>query len=166
MTPQRLLNTGISPAMAELESIGVRDSVGARRFLLAIALQESRLDHRRQVIAGGSETGPAASFWQFEQGGGCKGVLTHPASSERMRKICADYNVLPTPSGLWEAMRYNDIVAAAAARMLVYTLPFALPTTQEQGWQQYLSAWRPGKPHLQSWEKNWVQASLALGIKS
>lgn len=165
MTPQRLLNTGISPAMAELESIGVRDSVEARRFLLAIALQESRLDHRRQVVAGGSETGPAASFWQFEQGGGCKCVLTHPASSERMRKVCADYNVLPTPSGLWEAMRYNDIVAAAAARLLIFTLPKRLPKTAEEGWQQYIDAWRPGRPHPSKWQANWGAATLAVGLK-
>jgi hypothetical protein len=165
MTPQRLLNTGIVPALAELEALGIPDSVDARRILLAIALQETSLQHRRQVVAGGAENGPAASFWQFEQGGGCQGVLTHPAVSDKMNKICFAFNVLPTKSNLWEAMRYNDIVAAAAARCLIYTLPKKLPTTEADGWAQYVAAWRPGKPHPESWAMHWRNATLSVGLK-
>lgn len=165
MTPKRLLETGIIPALKELESQGVKDSVDARRFLMAIALQESALRHRRQVVAGGEENGPAASFWQFEKGGGCVGVLTHKSVAARMRTICNDYNVQPTSAGLWEAMRYNDVVAAAAARLLIYTLPSGLPKTEKQGWEQYISAWRPGKPHLSTWAANWGAATLAVGME-
>lgn len=165
MTPQRLLTTGIAPALAELEALGIPDSVDARRILLAIALQETSLQHRRQVVSGGVENGPAASFWQFEQGGGCRGVLTHPTVADRMNKICFAFNVMPTSAGLWEAMRYNDVVAAAAARLLIYTLPKKLPTTEAEGWAQYLSAWRPGKPHPEVWAANWRNATLAVGLK-
>ena len=154
MTPNRLLKTAILPAFSELASLGVNDSKEARRFVLAIALQESALSNRRQVV-GGAENGPATSFWQFEKMGGCHGVLTHKSVCKIMEKICQDYNVLPVPSMLWEAIRYNDIVAACAARLLVYTLPHALPKTAEVGWEQYVEAWRPGKPHQETWSANW-----------
>jgi hypothetical protein len=166
MTPQRLLTTAINPALAELELQGVAQNVHAARFLLAIALQESALRYRRQVSSGGVENGPASSYWQFEQGGGCKGVLTHKGVASKMLNICNAYDVNPTPAGLWEAMRYNDIVAACAARLLIYTLPKGLPVTAEHGWDQYLSAWRPGKPHPETWAKHWQSAAFIVGLKS
>lgn len=164
MTPKRLLELAIIPALTELAADGIPDTPAARRFLLAIALQESGLEHRRQVVAGGAENGPAVSWWQFEQGGGCKGVLRHKASAERMRNACADHNVPDTPAGLWEAMRYHDIIAATAARLLIYTLPSKLATTAAEGWAQYISAWRPGKPHPDTWARNWVLAGLTVGV--
>ena len=162
MTPQRLLKTAIIPAFAELAARGIRDTPEARVLVLAISLQESALRHRRQVVAGGEEAGPARSFWQFEKGGGCVGVLTHRAVKDHMATVCELYNVKATPAGLWEAMHYQDIVAAAAARLLVYTLPFALPVTPEAGWAQYIEAWRPGKPHPQTWPSAWSRAVAAV----
>lgn len=164
MNPERLLQTAIIPALDELAALGIPSSISAKRFLLAIALQESGLAHRRQVGAGGAENGPAVSWWQFEQGGGCKGVLTHLSAAPRMLKLCEAFNVKPDPSALWEAMHYQDIIAAAAARLLVYTLPSALPDTQDVGWSQYISAWRPGKPRPDEWPKNWALASKAVGV--
>jgi hypothetical protein len=165
MSPIRLLNLAIIPALAELARCGIADTVDARRFVLAIALQESGLAHRRQVLAGGIENGPAASFWQFEQGGGCKGVLTHYLVAPTMRQLCVDFNIDTTPAGLWEAMRYHDIVAAIAARLLIYTLPGKLPTTAADGWAQYVAAWRPGKPHPEKWASCWDLATLTVGAK-
>jgi hypothetical protein len=164
MSPIRLLNLAIVPALAELASRGIADTAAARRFILAIALQESGLAHRRQVVSG-TEDGPAASFWQFEAGGGCKGVLIHSLTKQHMQDLCAAFNVEPTPQGLWEAMRYHDIIAAAAARLLVYTLPGNLPTTAAEGWTQYTAAWRPGKPHPQTWAGAWDLATLTVGAK-
>lgn len=164
MNPQRLLQTAIMPALNELASLGIPSSVSAARFLLAIALQESGLAHRRQVGVGGAENGPAVSWFMFEQGGGCKGVLTHPAAAPRMLKLCEAFNVKPDPSALWEAMHFQDIIAAIAARLLVYTLPGALPDTADAGWAQYLSAWRPGSPRPEEWPKNWALASKAVGV--
>lgn len=163
MDPKRLLQRAILPALDELATQGIPASVQAARFMLAIALQESGLAHRRQVGVGGVENGPAASFWQFEQGGGCKGVLTHPSAAPKMKAICEAYNVDPTPAALWEAMRYQDVVAAGAARLLIFTLPHSLPLTAETGWQQYVAAWRPGKPHPERWADNWALASASVG---
>lgn len=162
MKAARLLRTAIVPALAELAMCGIPDTPDARRIILAIALQESGLRRRRQVVAGGTETGPAASYWQFEAGGGCHGVLTHYLVAPTMRQLCAEFNVAASPGGLWEAMRYNDIVAAIAARLLVYTLPHKLPSTADEGWKQYLEAWRPGKPHHDTWASAWATATATV----
>jgi len=164
MTPNRLYQTAIRPALEELALLGIPNTPQAARFLLAIALQESGLRNRRQVSADGTENGPAASFWQFEKGGGCKGVLSHRASGPIMLRICEGFNITPEAQILWEAMRYQDVVAAAAARLLIYTLPSGLPQTSEQGWSQYLSAWRPGKPKPDTWAANWALASATIGV--
>lgn len=162
MTPLKLLRTAIIPAAIELAPFGVTDSLQSRRLLLAIALQESRIEHRRQVSSDGTESGPAASFWQFEKGGGCKGVLEHRTAAPAMRQVCASFNVEANALALWEAMRYQDIVAACAARLLVSTLPAALPETAMDGWAQYISAWRPGKPKPDTWSANWATADAAV----
>lgn len=164
MTPERLYRVAILPAMAELSALGIPSTPYAWRFLLAIALQESNLMHRRQLTAGGEELGPASSFWQFEVGGGCRGVLAHAATGVLMTKMCDAYNVKADPLALWEAMRYNDVVAAMAARLLVYTLPGKLPATAEDGWSQYLAAWRPGKPHPDRWQNCWDVATKTVGV--
>lgn len=162
MTPELFLSTGIVPALAYLRGHGIPDTLAARRIILTICMQESGIRHRRQVGSDGTESGPAASYAQFEKSGGCKGVLTHRGVKEIMLKACADFNLTPTPEGLWEAMRYNDVIACIAARLLIYTLPKSLPDTEEEGWAQYLSAWRPGKPKPDKWSTYWSAADLIV----
>jgi hypothetical protein len=165
MTPLRLLQSAIEPAAAELAAGGVKDSPAVSVFLLAIALQESGLRHRRQVGSSGAEDGPASGYWQFEKGGGCRGVLRHRVTAPHMRRICDAFDIEQTEQVLWEAMRYQDIVAAVAARLLVLSLPDALPTTAAQGWTQYLEAWRPGKPHPATWAGHWATAEATIWRK-
>jgi hypothetical protein len=166
MSPLRLLNLGIMPALAELARCGIPDTVDARRFILAIALQESRLAHRRQVAAGGVESGPAASFWQFEQGGGCKGVLTHYLVASDHAQPVRRLQHRPDPGrpvGGDALPRHHggdrrapaDLHAAVAS---CRPLPAA-------GWDQYTAAWRPGKPHPETWASNWDLATLTTGAK-
>src|SRR5690606_35531315 len=64
-----VVEQAIWPAYALLPSR--MDSDRATVMLLAIGLQESRFEHRRQI------KGPARGFWQFERGGGVRGVMTH-----------------------------------------------------------------------------------------
>lgn len=162
MTPSRLLTTAIIPAFAELAAAGIPDTLPARRMVLAVALQETRLRHRRQVASSGLETGPAMSFWQFERGGGCVDVFHHHSVNDRMRRICFDFNIEPNSAALWTAMQFQDVVAACAARLLIYIRPQPLPTTADEGWSQYLLAWRPGKPHPQTWAGHWATADEAV----
>ncbi len=79
MDLQTIITNAVQPA---LQIIGVRDTPEGRLMLLAIGLQESRFEHRRQL-----GNGPARGFWQFEAGGGVKGVMTHLASRDDARRI-------------------------------------------------------------------------------
>jgi hypothetical protein len=135
------------------------DSLPARAMLAAIALQESRFEYRRQI------NGPARGFFQFEKNGGVKGVLTHPATSDHIRNVldALAYNHAVETS--YVAIEHNDVLACAFARLLLWTVPGALPARDdpEGAWQQYLSAWRPGKPHRATWDalyaKGWEMAT-------
>ena len=119
----------------------------ARAMLLAIGLQESRFEHRFQV------GGPARGFWQFEKGGGVKGVLDHHSTKEYITGVCKTLRIPATETDCYEAIAYNDPLACCFARLLLYTLPVKLPLKNEsqKGWEQYIAAWRPGKPHFESW---------------
>lgn len=164
MTPQRLYQTAIRPALDELAALGIPSSPLAARFLLAIAIQESGLRHRRQVTgSSGLENGPAVSFWQGEVTGILVDMLNRPATRNYMKAICEAYNVTPTPAGLWEAIRYQDIVAASAARLAIFTLPLKLPETDLDGWAQYKRAWAPGKPKPDTWPAAWALATTTVG---
>ena len=124
------------------------DSPEAKAMMIAIAMQESRWDERRQI------GGPAHGFHQFEIAG-VRGVLTHKASSPIIRAVLdrIDYDHKPETS--YVAIEHNDVLAFAYARCLLWTLPGLLPERGEadEGWQQYIAAWRPGKPHPATWGK-------------
>jgi hypothetical protein len=129
-------------------------SAPARAMLYAIGLQESRFTHRFQLVQGRpGAKGPARGFWQFEKGGGCVGVVTHPASRFWMHRICSLRNVAFTPHAIWTAIENDDVLAAAAARLLLFTDPKPLPglLSPDLAWRYYLRVWRPGKPHAHTW---------------
>jgi len=130
------------------------DSREARVMLLAIGMQESRFKHRKQI------GGPAHGFWQFEGGSSAAvgGVLRHPATSKYAGKVCDALRYRPEREAIYEAITDNDTLACAFARLLLWTLPNALPTNADEGWAQYLAAWRPGRPHPETWPAFYEQA--------
>lgn len=130
--------------------------------MLAIALQESSLAHRRQVSNDGTESGPAVSFWQCEQTGAGHWLLLHKLAGPILRKACADFNVDATDAGIWNAIRYSDVLAAVVARLNLFVLPSGLPEVPELGWHQYINAWRPGRPIPATWAKNWSTADATV----
>lgn len=136
------------------------DSAPARVMLQAIGLQESRLTARVQIVNGGGQ-GPARGLWQFERGGGCAGVLKHSASRYWMHSVCTARGVKPSPAELWAALATDDVLAAAAARLLLFTDPKRLPVLGdiEGAWALYLRVWRPGKPHWHTWPALYAQAA-------
>jgi hypothetical protein len=156
MTPA-YLRAHILPAAYAVLPIGM-DAPAATAMLLAIALQESKCCHRRQV------GGPARSFWQFEIGG-VRGVLGHKASKPHLANALEAlvYPVTDDATALYLALEHNDILAAVCARLLLWTLPSRLPSKDdpEAGWQQYLAAWRPGKPHRDTWNACYAQGWAA-----
>lgn len=158
MTPEWLLRHAIEPALAILP--WKMSGHPAWAMLLAIALQESRIEHRRQI------GGPARGFWQFERSGGVAGVLSHQATAGPIRSAL-DALSYPawhwTPELCYKAIEHNDVLAAAFARCLLWTFPQPLPGPQDhdEGWRQYAWAWRPGKPHRQTWDGFYRQAWAA-----
>ncbi|MCT8281768.1 hypothetical protein [Xanthomonas translucens] len=156
IAPELALSRIIVPALGELGD-GM-DSPPARVLMLAIALQESGLTARHQV------GGPAHGLWQFEAGGGVRGVLTHSASQRRARALCELHGIAPTVAAMYDAIEGDDLLAAGFARLLLWTLPLALPAIgDEQGaWEQYIEAWRPGQPHRDRWASVYPLAVRAV----
>lgn len=140
---------------------GAMDTAEARTMLLAIGLQESRLLHRRQIV-NGKPIGPAKGLWQFERGGGCAGVVSHPASRYWVAQVCQARGVAFNATALWNALETDDVLAAAAARLLLFTDPRRLPTVGDtrEAWNLYIRTWRPGKPHRQTWDAFHAQARI------
>lgn len=148
--------TAIKPALALLPPR--MDSNRARCMLLAIGLQESRLTYRRQI------GGPARGLWQFERDGGVVGVLSHPASAGHAANICEARGIRAHASAVYPALEHDDVLAAAFARLLLWTDPKALPQIgdEEGAWQTYIWNWRPGRPHRHTWGNLYAQAVAAV----
>lgn len=134
------------------------DSDRARVMLLAIGLQESRLTHRRQI------GGPARGLWQFERGGGVRGVLNHKASRSYALEVCDERGVKPTMDAVYSALEHDDVLAACFARLLLWTDPPPLPLIPHApaAWSLYLRTWRPGRPHRQTWDALYREAVAAV----
>lgn len=137
----------ISPAMRLLGTARNYDTPAARTMLLTIGQQESRFLYRAQV-----PSKIARGFWQFEKGGGVKGVLTHVSSASEMARVLNLIHV--ARDDVYQAIEYHDALAAVCARLLLYTDPRPLPTVSdaEGAWQLYSRVWRPGKPHRETWD--------------
>ncbi|KNE23830.1 hypothetical protein [Achromobacter spanius] len=147
-----ITHAAIVPALALLPP--AMNTSQARILLLAIGLQESRFQHRRQI------GGPARGFWQFERNGGVQGVLTHSASRDDALRICADRHVVPDSATVHAALETDDVLAAAFARLLLWTDPRRLPAIGDAdgAWALYLRTWRPGKPHPHTWPALYAKA--------
>ena len=145
------LETIIGPAMRILPPM--MTSLRAKAMLLAIGMQESRLTHRKQI------NGPARGLWQFERGG-VTGVLRHPRTQGHAATVCWRLGNAGTTASVYHALEHDDVLAACFARLLLWTLPGALPARDDVhgGWDQYISAWRPGKPHRHTWNEFYREA--------
>lgn len=157
MTPEVLLERVIAASLT-----GRFRSPRADVQMVAIALQESGLQHRWQIIdpRDHSRKGPARGLWQFERGGGCAGVLSHPASRGFMAQACLEHGVRAAPRDLWSALDRDDALACKAARLLLWTDPRPMPALgdAEAAWDYYIRNWRPGKPHHKTWSANYAAA--------
>lgn len=145
MTPFTFVTVGIDPGFSLLPAR--MDSPRARAMVLAICLQESSLQHRRQI------GGPARGYAQFERGGGVLGVLTHRLTRPHAEDVCWKLDIPPTADAVYTALEFCDPLAVAFARLLLWSDPAKLPDrhSYEEGWRMYLRTWRPGKPHPKTW---------------
>lgn len=159
MTLAEIRASAIAPALELLPA--QMASPEAVVMLLAIGLQESRFQHRRQLVGNPPRpTGPATGFWQFERGGGVIGVLQHRASRDHALTLCAAREVEPVSQSAWQALQHDDVLAAGFARLLLWTDPYRLPAPgdAQAAWDLYIRTWRPGKPHRQTWDALYAQA--------
>lgn len=143
----------------------VGSSIKAKAMLLAIALQESDLVHRQQLVGAGqwwrSTKLIAAGYWMFEEE--CVRLLLEHKNrtvGPLMRNLCDLFDYPRDAKVVHQALVHNDILAAAVARLLLYTVPTPLPDADsvEDAWEQYLWAWRPGKPRREDWDRNYYRA--------
>lgn len=120
-------------------------------IMIAIGLQESAFKVRRQY-----NNGPAAGYWQFERGGGVRGVMRHSASSGLARQVVDERGVPWDETAIWTALQYDDVLAACFARLLLWTDHRPIPTRTDVDGQYayYERNWRPGKPHKNDWPIN------------
>lgn len=138
--------TAIAPALQLLPAR--MDTLAARVELVAISGQEADFRHRWQVIdpARPEVRGPARGLWQFERGGGVRGVLVHPQCAAAARQLCSARGVVPEAAAVHAALASDDVLAAGFARLLLWSDPSPLPAVGDVGaaWQLYLRTWRPG----------------------
>lgn len=161
MNASEFLSKVLRPAMSvswgpEIASVSPR----AMHLLLAIAGQESNWTYRRQI------QGPAVSFWQFELGGGIRGVLNHPTSALRAQKLCVHLKVPCNALSVYQAMPTNDVLGAWMARLLLLTDRASLPSHDDVkgSYSYYYNNWRPGKPHPETWAAKHNEARRALNV--
>lgn len=162
----------VTPTFAKLESLGgPRATKEAKRQTLAMGGQESRLVYRDQITNGPNVIGPATGLWQFEKMGGTLGVIRHNATKHIAATLCREAGLPftqtkdgpePSADAAWRRFVEDDMLACAFARLLLYTDPRPVPSTQTEGWACYLRTWRPGKPHPATWPAQWEEAEAAL----
>ncbi len=175
ITPHDFVGQVMEPALDLLPA--KMGSIEARIMLLAIALQESGLAHRWQVIdlARPWIKGPARGLMQFERGGGVAGVLRHAASRDHAADVCLARGVVAAPAQVYDALDKDDILAVALGRLLLWTDPHRLPGVGDAlgALALYLRVWRPGAYHngsasqrfalAEKFRRNHVTARAALG---
>ena len=133
------------------------DTPQARVMLVAIGLQESELCYHIQC------NGPAHGLWQFEQVG-IQGVFDDPRTHDLALAVCQSMGIDPTASAVYAELPQNDILAAAFARLCLWSDPQALPALGDVNgsWDCYIRNWRPGKPRLEAWPVNYSKALAAI----
>ena len=140
MSPRLFLLRAVEPGLALLPGYMISDS--ARVMLMAIAGQESNWANRAQV------GGPARGYWQFEQAA-VEAVLSQTSS---LAQAVLDTCNIPITDAM-TAIQYNDPLACAFARLLLWFDPAPLPMIGNvtAGFDYYQRCWRPGKPDAARW---------------
>lgn len=155
MTPETLDKLIVRPTLAWMAAFFSKERmahIDARRFLIAVAIQESELHHRTQI--GG---GPGRGLWQIEAGFGA--VRNHDVVGRMLLEAAGEMEVLPLSL---ETCRQADHFACLVARLILWADPHMLPAGQGDGWETYLRTWKPGKPRPSDWPQSWKGAVMVI----
>jgi hypothetical protein len=149
VTPDTFLATALRPAFFLLPQR--MNTPEACALLVAIALQESKLEKRWQM-----GKGPARSYFQFEKIG-VRGVLKHKASAPHAKAVCGALDISASVPAVHRAIEFSDVLAVCFGRLLLWTLPLDLPTATQpsEGFTQYLAAWNPNRQKAMLRKAEW-----------
>lgn len=138
--------------------------------LLAIGLQESELNDRRQGTV--KRPGPARGLLQFEITG-VRGVMKAAASRAHLQRVCAAREVPFDARAIHLKLEHDDVLAFILGRLLLWTDPRPLPAVGDLdgGFDYYVRNWRPGaaatldgrRECLRRWRRNYPKAMDAIG---
>lgn len=166
-TPEAVLREVI-PAAADLLPEFMR-SDQSDALLLAIGLQESGLADRRQGTT--ARPGPARGLLQFEITG-VRGVMSHPSSRKHLQRVCTLLNLAFDARTIHLRLEFDDVLAFAVGRLLLYTDPNRLPQLGDvtTSFEYYERNWRPGaaatpegrRECARRWRGNYPKALAAV----
>ncbi len=74
------------------------------------------------------------------------GVRLHAATRNLAAQLYRARNVEATDTAIWNAIEFDDVLAAGLARLLLWSDPRPLPGLgdEEAAWALYVRTWRPG----------------------
>lgn len=157
--------------MSEMPEINIAVSDKASVLVMTIAGQESNWQHRRQIGIGQyhPQTVGARGYWQFESTWGGP-VALNDVQQKTPRQLAAICGYLEIPADeltLYEAVAWNDTLACALARLLLWSDPRPLPEIGDKvaSWDYYVRNWRPGAPHPEAWSALYDKAVAAVTSK-
>jgi hypothetical protein len=171
MSPETFFASIVDPTLAMMANtavIGVPRSPMADVLVTTIAGQESTWKSRRQI--GISQYYPqqvgARGFWQFESTWGGPVAINDlfQKTDRQLSVVCSSLDVPYDEYAVYEACAWNDTLACAMARLLLWIHPKPLPAIgdKEGAWQYYLNQWRPGAPHRHTWDARYDAALAAI----
>lgn len=82
----------------------------------------------------------------------------------QLNAVCRALDIPCNTLDVFEAMAWNDTLACAMARLLLWTDPAKLPAVgdKEEAWNYYLRCWRPGLPHPETWSSLYDESLAAI----
>lgn len=173
MTPSVFFSQIVHPTlrfMSASPTISVPRSPEGDVLVMTCAGQESRWTDRRQIGIG--EYYPqkvgARGFWQFESTWGGPVAINDVMmkTGRQLSAMCTYLNIPFDEHAIYEACAWNDTLACAMARLLLWADPAPLPKIgdKEGAWNYYVRNWRPGAPHRGTWDGLYDQSLAAIGI--
>lgn len=171
MKPEPFYQRIVKPTlqlMSDVPEIALPVSDKAAVLVMTIAGQESNWQHRRQIGIGQyhPQTVGARGYWQFESTWGGP-VALNDVQQKTPRQLAAICSYLEIPADeltLYEAVAWNDTLACALARLLLWSDPRPLPEIGDKvaSWSYYERNWRPGAPHPEAWPALYDKAVAAV----
>ncbi len=171
MKPDRFYHEIVKPTlelMEKMPEVQIPATEKAAVLVMTIAGQESNWAARRQVGIGQyhPQTVGARGYWQFESTGGGPVALNDvmQKTPRQLAAVCAWLEIPNDELTLYEALAWNDTLACALGRLLLWTDPHPLPDVGNKvaSWDYYVRNWRPGAPHPDVWPGHYDTALAAM----